>query len=492
MPTQRKNRMNRWPTLAPFTPTKIDVPSLYDRSVALIEAGDHAQALRVLEEVLELAPDYDFALLNYGFCQTQLGQYAEAEKSLTQAQGLMPDQAQPLYYLSRLYSRQNRLDEALAQIELAIRVQPAYDEAWFERAYLLDLLRRDADAEEAYSVYLQRVPSDPISLMNRGRKRMALGKVDLASQDFSAAVKADPTLQKAWYYLGECLVSLGQLEEALPAYDQALQLAKRDPYSLIGRGYCNLELGQYTKALLDLNKAISLAPENLNALSYRAQTRMRQGKFQLALKDLDAAVAINPEDYQLLYNSAICLRRLTSFKKAVEVWQKLEALYPGDTYALIGLSDTYDAMRLPQMADEVNTRAIEAGPTNMRPYTKRGYYRFTQGDYEGARQDYETALAKDPSYTITYNNYVVLLFSQKKYAEGLALLERAQQVRPDMEYTCYNYACYYAIHGQPELALDWLAKAFRAMPALQQDAKTDPDLENLRGLERFKELMIVD
>ena len=492
MPTKRKNRFNHWPTMADLPPSQSDIPRLLDQILELIEAGNYAQAVPVLETVLAIDPTYPFALLNLGFCQTQLGHYAAAEENLAHAQSLLPNQAQPLYYLSRLYSRQDRLEEALAQIERATQVQPSFDEAWFERAYLLDLLGRDADAEEAYSLYLQRDPSDPFSLMNRGRKRMALGKASAASQDFTASVKADPTLQKAWFYLGECLVSMGQIEEALPAYDKAIQLAKRDPFSLIGRGTCYKELGQYAKGLADLNKAVSLAPGNPTALHYRAQIRMLQGKYQLALKDLDAAAALIPDDYLILYDSGTCLRRLVMYKKAVEVWQKMEALYPGDTYVLMGLSDTYDAMRLPQLADEVNTRAIDAGPSNMRPYTKRGYYRFTQGDHEGARQDYETALARDPAYPITYNNYVVLLFAQKKYAEALTLLERAQQVRPDMEYTCYNYACYYAIHGQPSLALDWLEKAFRAMPALRQDAKTDPDLDNLRDLERFKELMIVD
>ena len=68
------------------------------------------------------------------------------------------------------------------------------------------------------------------------------------------------------------------------------------------------------------------------------------------------------------------------------------------------------------------------------------------------------------------------------------MLGRAQQVMTDMEYTCYNYGCYYALHGQPEVAMDWLEKAFSAYEPFRGMAVTDEDLASLRELERFKRI----
>lgn len=488
----RKNRFGRWPTQAGNDDAgnaKNSLAEMYQRATDLMNDGNFGEAEALLIRVVEGEPENYYAAINLGYSQSALGKYPQATMTLEKAVVLQPEKAEPLYYLSRVHTTEYRYEQALALLEKAIEVQPSYLESFFERAYVLDLAGRPEDAVLGYSDYLARVPGDAVALMNRGRNHNMLGNYRQGIADLKEATVANPDLDGAWYLLGEGLAAERDYEDAKEAYQKCLDLNPGHARAMVGRGFCEAMAGNDDDAEMDYARALELEPELLSALQHRGYLRLNQRRYHEALADLEMALAQFPEDLNALYNSAKCLYYMGQYAQALDRWQKLERMTPADTGVLMGLADTYERMGNNKQMEAACTRAIEAGPTYMHPYTKRGYYRFSKGDIEGAKQDYETALALDPSWTITYNNYVVLLFAQKKYAEGFAVLERAQQVKPDMDYTCYNFACYYALHKQPALALEWLEKAFRVSSALQRDAMSDPDLASLREDPLFKRLL---
>jgi tetratricopeptide (TPR) repeat protein len=50
----------------------------------------------------------------------------------------------------------------------------------------------------------------------------------------------------------------------------------------------------------------------------------------------------------------------------------------------------------------------------------------------------------------------------------------------------YNLACYDALCGQSEKALDWLREALALNPGFVEWSRQDPDLESLRGLPGYQ------
>ena len=53
----------------------------------------------------------------------------------------------------------------------------------------------------------------------------------------------------------------------------------------------------------------------------------------------------------------------------------------------------------------------------------------------------------------------------------------------------FNAACYAALAGERELALDYLERALELEPGLAESVRTDPDLDGLRGDNRFAEIL---
>ena len=68
-----------------------------------------------------------------------------------------------------------------------------------------------------------------------------------------------------------CFPGLAGLEEALEAYDKALQLAPTEPGLWAGRGFVLLELNEYEEALQSCNRALELKPGFAPALEIKVR-----------------------------------------------------------------------------------------------------------------------------------------------------------------------------------------------------------------------------
>lgn len=113
---------------------------------ALIAAGDHQRAQRLIEQQLETAWDAELAGL-YGECRggDALARIARAEKWLQQH----PQEASLLRALGRLCREQQLWGKAQSYFEASLALQP-HQEAQFELACLLDDLGRREEAAAAF------------------------------------------------------------------------------------------------------------------------------------------------------------------------------------------------------------------------------------------------------------------------------------------------------------------------------------------------------
>jgi tetratricopeptide (TPR) repeat protein len=111
------------------------------------------------------------------------------------------------------------------------------------------------------------------------------------------------------------------------------------------------------------------------------------------------------------------------------------------------------------------------------------------GRMDMARPLYLEVLEKDPGYVDALNNLGVLWIHEKNYPEAKksfykAILLDARYVDPH-----YNLACVYALEDDTDQSMAHLKKAIALDPSVIQWAAEDADLENLRQLPQFRELL---
>lgn len=112
-----------------------------------------------------------------------------------------------------------------------------------------------------------------------------------------------------------------------------------------------------------------------------------------------------------------------------------------------------------------------------------------EGRLEEARRLYEESLRLDPGYVDALNNLGVILIRKRDFVAAQRSLEKAVRLKPKYAEPFYNLACLNAIKGKLKLALAQLKKAVSLDPKVRDWARKDTDLENLKHLPEFKELI---
>ncbi len=152
------------------------------------------------------------------------GRQQEAIDQLTVAQQQHPLQAQPLAVRGSLYLQQQRLAEALRDLEGAINLDPADAGARVNRAQVYRGFSRNAEA-------------------------MA---------DLDRAIELQPTLVAAWFNRGALRFSQGAFAEAFTDFEQCIALDPHTPAPYFNRAVARYELGQQSEALADIERFIQL------------------------------------------------------------------------------------------------------------------------------------------------------------------------------------------------------------------------------------------
>ncbi len=106
-----------------------------------------------------------------------------------------------------------------------------------------------------------------------------------------------------------------------------------------------------------------------------------------------------------------------------------------------------------------------------------------------AEQWYKKAVETDPGYVPALNNLGVVYLHGGKFSDARIYLEKAIRLNPGYVDPYYNLACLFAMTGNQEQGLRYLKKAISMDSQVKDWALKDPDLENLRSLPAFGDLL---
>ena len=113
------------------------------------------------------------------------------------------------------------------------------------------------------------------------------------------------------------------------------------------------------------------------------------------------------------------------------------------------------------------------------------------GRLKDARRLYQKTLMVDPSHVHALNNLGVIYVQEGNYSEAKKSLEDAIQQKPEYVDPYYNLACLYALQGEAMESLAQLKKAVSLDKSVREWARRDTDLQSLRGVPGFEEIIKV-
>jgi tetratricopeptide (TPR) repeat protein len=187
-----------------------EIRKQFEDAVALSQAGKDAEAIAKFNEIITAAPKCSPCYGNIGAIHLRAKNYAEAEAAYKQALSIDPNFSQGYAGLVNVYNAQRKFDEA-------------------EK-----MAAEQAKAEAAAGGATGGASAS--ALFNQGIIFWNASKIPEAKKAFEDAVKADPNLADAHYWLGMASLNQGMLAEAVPAFETYLKLAPTGQYAEQAKG----------------------------------------------------------------------------------------------------------------------------------------------------------------------------------------------------------------------------------------------------------------
>ncbi len=193
---------------------------------AHIQIGYWRDSYSLFTHAIQVTGANPIAEANLGAALTEMQRPDLAASHLERAIQLMPTFSTAHYDLGTLLHRQNELDGAQREYQLALKYASDEREAAQTRNNLGVLFNRLGRRDEAVAEFTEAIALNPYeqnSLIGRGMIEREEGKLDAALQDFARAAQVVPS-PLAFYWQGRVLEEKGQLSAAAEAYRAALKL----------------------------------------------------------------------------------------------------------------------------------------------------------------------------------------------------------------------------------------------------------------------------
>ncbi|TKD53159.1 DUF3857 domain-containing protein [Sphingomonas baiyangensis] len=212
------------------------------------------------------------------------------------ADGSEDDDASAFENRARYRELLGDFEGSLADIDRAIAIDASRSSLHY-RAYLLYVLRRDAQSLETIARAHETEPADFDTLAYYTNRLSDAGRHDEALELIEARVAAGGEEKAAALsHKASLLAMMGEADAAITAIDSAVEVDPRDAHMLNNRCWLRGQLGiGLDAAQADCDRAIAMGSNPASALDSRALIHLRAGRLAEARADLDEALTIAPE-----------------------------------------------------------------------------------------------------------------------------------------------------------------------------------------------------
>jgi tetratricopeptide (TPR) repeat protein len=225
---------------------------------------------------------------------------------------------------------------------------------------------------------------------NKGQELFRNGSKEEAVKAYDKAIELDPRYGWAWGGKATALSILGRYNESLEAYDKAIETwpandTERISQLWVFKGVTLNSTGRQEDAFKAFEKALQIFPQNTDALMWKGEALENQGKYREAVEAydiaIDAAPPIPAAKASALTSKGDALMGLGSYQEAYDAYDEAAEISSNSTddteklylaAALRGEGDALEALGRHEEAIAVYDDAIDAHPKNAPVIYKKG------------------------------------------------------------------------------------------------------------------------
>ena len=284
---------------------------------------------------------------------------------------------------------------------------------------------------------------------NQGLTDFGEGRYTKALMDFSDAVDANPSFDKALYNRGVMELHERINQAAVEDFDNAITINPNKAHYHLGRAIALARLSHYDEALKSIRTAEKLGYSATAIRYYYGYIYFRMGKLSEARSSYDEAIKANSRFAQAYCDRATVHVRTGNYKAALDDYNTALEIMPNAYYVYTLRADAKANMGNFSAAIQDISYAIQASEAedDFQFLNARGRMYGRWGKCQKAMADFNECIRLQPKNPDTYINIGLMLMDQKNYAEA------EEQFTTAIKYDGYNISAYHNRANARELQM---------------------------------------
>ena len=238
-----------------------------------------------------------------------------------------PTSVQSKIKSGRELAKQGRLEEALAEFEMALKLDPNSAAVRLGLGALKARLERWDDALKEFKEVLRLDPMNVQGHLRAARVLLSKKEVDKAHEYAESALRIEPEAPLVHFLLGHIDIARGNWTKAKEHFSKALAINPRLVRARIQMALVLRKEGKLPEALNQLNAAVRIEPDNDKVHDFLGKLHLARKDFTGAREAFDRAIALRPEseknNAETLFGLAEALIANGELNRAEETLRKL-------------------------------------------------------------------------------------------------------------------------------------------------------------------------
>lgn len=435
----------------------------YRLAELLLARGDKQGATQQIDEALKKDAHDRQALLLRGRIRLQAGQSEDLKAAIEDLKDVLrqePNSRLGLYYMAQANFGLGLTDQARAFAGELEKNYPDYLPAKLMQIQLT-LFNADASGQRA-----------AITLANELLTRLNKMAPD---RENSAQVLGE-IQEKALLSRGSAQLQLRNTVAARQDFELARQIAPKDPGVYNSLALVAVEENKPDEAIAAFDQALQIDATNFAALSGMLTLYARTNQLDKGQARLEQLLATYPNNAALHYFKGHVYRLQNNIQGAEAEFRKSLELDSGYIAAYSALGEMFINMKQEDRAIAEYQKILSIKPDNSTVYTLIGMLEDSRKNIDAAADNYRKALEKDPNSVIAANNLAWLYATTGKgnLDEALRLAQGVVQRNPNIAGFVDTLGWVYYKKNLHDLAIDQLQKAVALDEAAARAAKGSP------------------
>lgn len=258
-----------------------------------------------------------------------------------------------------------------------------------------------------------------------------LGQLDEALTHYDNALSAKPDYAEVHNNRGNTLNRMGRQAEAIASFQAALRAMPSYVEAHNNLGNAFHDAGQLDEAVASYSRALKLKPDYAEAHNNLGNVLVDIGKTGDALASFTRALQFNPRLAQAYNNIGNTLRAAGRYDEAAHNYAAAIRINPDYSQAYRGLGNTLNDQGLHRQAIDNLQRGIQLNPDSAAAHNDLGNALSDMGRHEDAVASYHAALKINPDFAEVHSNLGNALCEFGNYDEAIANYNEALRLKPE-------------------------------------------------------------